>query len=304
MSKYTTELRFICENYAGKEHSEGYNSIASIIENARSKIFDFDYPIFDESYRNVLETKILKHYYLREICTETVGIWKLFLNSRMNEIMPYYNKLYESELIEFNPLYDTDLTKDYNKDGKGTGSLSDVVAETVARDIVKSGSKAETNTGTVGRIGSNDTDATISGSESDVKRNTRWDIYSDTPQGGLTNVENETYLTNARKIVDDGTGSTKTISSTENSDTDYSETETRNLTNQVTLNEREDDDSTKNSTTTRNRNLRDIEDYIEHIRGKSGGTSNSKLLQEFRDTFLNIDVMIINDLNDLFFGLW
>ena len=41
MSKYTTELRFICESLADEEESKGYNSIAQIIESARVKIFDF-----------------------------------------------------------------------------------------------------------------------------------------------------------------------------------------------------------------------------------------------------------------------
>lgn len=300
MSKYTTEVRFICEHYAGLEESEGYNKIADIIANSRSKVFDFEYPIFDESYRSILETKILKHFYLREICAETVGVWKHFLNMRMNEIMPYYNKLYNSELIEFNPLYDVDLTKDYTKDTKGQGSETeifdgttkntDVETENIERDLTTEG-KSETNR-----------DFSKSGTDGDVRKNTRWDIYSDTPQGGLTNVENETYLTNARKIIDDGTGSLRTISETNDDDsvTEYDETQggETNRTRNYTGNKKTDDERTKS------RNLQDLEDYIEHIKGKTGGTSFSKLLQEFRETFLNIDVMIINDLNDLFFGLW
>ena len=279
-------------------------SIRDIIENARSKVFDFDYPIFDENYRSVLETKILKHFYLREIGTETVGVWKHFLDMRMNEIMPYYNKLYESELIEFNPLYDVDLTKDYNKDGKGTGNVVDEFSQTDNRDISQTDAQARhlSSGGSLIQTGT-DTNAK-SGHDQDVKKNTRWDIYSDTPQGALTNVENETYLTNARKIVDDGTGSQITFNSTN--------TETRNLTDTSTGTEDEtinrtsniSDDDERESTNTKTRNLRDIEDYLEHIKGKSAGASFSKLLQEFRETFLNIDLMIINDLNDLFFGLW
>ena len=30
----------------------------------------------------------------------------------------------------------------------------------------------------------------------------------------------------------------------------------------------------------------------------------SELLEEFRRTFLNIDAMVIEELSDLFFGLW
>lgn len=69
----------------------------------------------------MLETKIIKHYFTREICWDTVGRWLLELDSRFNVIMPYYNKLYESELIKFNPMFDTDLYRTYNRkrDEKG-----------------------------------------------------------------------------------------------------------------------------------------------------------------------------------------
>ena len=177
-------------------------------------------------------------------------------------------------------MYDVDLTKDYKKDIKGQGSETEILDGTTITTLNETENTERDLTN-----GGNSTD-------SDVRKNTRWDIYSDTPQGGLTNVENETYLTNARKIVDDGTGSTRTTS--------YSETQGGDIetTRNNTSNKKTDDERTKS------RNLQDLEDYIEHIKGKNGGTSFSKLLQEFRETFLNIDLMIIKDLNDLFFGLW
>ena len=107
MANYTTQLRTIVEMYSSKERA-GYSDIPKLIGEARTKIFDFPYPIFDESYREPLERKILMHYYTREICEETVGLWKLRLADKMNEIMPYYNQLYESELLKFNPFHDID----------------------------------------------------------------------------------------------------------------------------------------------------------------------------------------------------
>ena len=104
MSKYTTELRFILEAYAGLDESEGNDNVNEIITKALPKLFNFDFPIFDEAYREVLERKIVRHYYTREIGFETIGLWKLKLNMVMNEIMPFYNKLYETELLKFNPL--------------------------------------------------------------------------------------------------------------------------------------------------------------------------------------------------------
>ena len=109
MSKYTTEVRYICET-----HGVGKN-VDEIISSSAPKIFDFNFPIFDESYRSVLCCKILKHYYTREIAHETVGLWKLRLNTVLNEVMPYYNQLYKSELLQFNPLYDVDYKREGNR---------------------------------------------------------------------------------------------------------------------------------------------------------------------------------------------
>ena len=53
MSKYTTEIRFICETFAGLDASVGLTQVNDVISKAREKIFDFSYPIFDEKYRGV-----------------------------------------------------------------------------------------------------------------------------------------------------------------------------------------------------------------------------------------------------------
>lgn len=223
MSHYTTEVRFICETYADLTESQGYNKVDDIIAKSRAKVFDFDYPIFDEAYRSVLETKILRHYYTREICAETVGRWKLFLQATMNEIMPYYNQLYESELIKFDPLRDVDLYTEHEKNGEG-----------------------ETSTNINAEINED-----------------KWRYYHDTPQGGITGLESLKYLTEA---------------------------------------ERNDNNQTSESET--NGNYTDTETYLQHVYGKGRSVSFSKLLKEFRDTFLNIDMMIIDDLKDLFMLIW
>ena len=139
--------------------------------------------------------------------------------------------------------------------------------------------------------------ATNNDSGNTTNTDTSKDLYSDTPQGSLQNVDNETYLTNARKIID-SKNETRTNTSTSKS------TETSTLNDAVD----ENITDTYNENTTRdktgNSKLNSTDAYVETIRGKSGGASYSKLLEEFRRTFMNIDVQIINDLNDLFFGLW
>nr|DAO80389.1 MAG TPA: Lower collar protein [Caudoviricetes sp.] len=307
MSKYTTQVRFICETAAGLSESEGQASVKQIIAAAIPSVFDFDFPIFDESYRNVLETKILKHYYTREIGLETVGLWKLKLDTKLNEIMPFYNQLYKSELIEFNPMYDVDLTRDQNLKRE----------ETTKQDATEKGTTEKTgnvddNTHTETSDNQNNESTTdiqnTTGSTSKEQlgaSKTHYDKYSDTPQGSLQNVQNDTYLTNARMIndTDSQTGET-TVSgndtskgtTTANSNTDgTSDTERTISTN---------DSEEKSVSQNLNKNLNSIDDYIEHVKGKNGGVSFSAMLNEFRTTFLNIDMQIINELSDLFMNLW
>ena len=57
-----------------------------------------------EDYRQVLNNKIINHFYLREIGAETPDRFNFYLGRKMQEIMPYYNQMYKSELLEFDPL--------------------------------------------------------------------------------------------------------------------------------------------------------------------------------------------------------
>lgn len=235
MSKYTTEVRYICEVNAGLEESGGAGDVDTIISNSWNKIFTSKVTFFDENYRSVLCSKILKHYYLREICCETVGIWKLWMNERLEMIMPYYNQLYESAKIEFNPMHDVDLTREHKR--------------------------TENEEANSNRTSTSNSDSTTT--------NNSKELYSDTPQGSITELESNSYLTNA--TITENTGE-----------------------NTATLNN--EDTSTNNVNTT--------EDYIETITGKQGTESFSSLLNKFRETFLNIDMLVIEEFSDLFFGLW
>lgn len=307
MSKYTTQVRFICETAAGLNESEGQTSVKQVIAAAIPSVFDFDFPIFDESYRNVLETKILKHYYTREIGLETVGLWKLKLDTKLNEIMPFYNQLYKSELLEFNPFYDVDLTRDHNLKKE----------ETTKQDATEKGTTEKTgniddNTHTETNDNQNSESTTdlqnTTGSISKEQlgaTKTHYDKYSDTPQGSLQNVQNDTYLTNARMIndTDSQTGET-TVSGNDTSKGTTTANTNADGTSDTERNISTNDSEEKSVSQNVNKNLSSIDDYIEHVKGKNGGVSYSAMLNEFRTTFLNIDMQIIDELSDLFMNLW
>lgn len=253
MSKYTTEVRFICENSAGLSESEGADNVDSILDKCWNKVFNFDFPIFDENYRQVLCRKILKHYYTREIAHETVGRWKLALNAKLNEIMPYYNQLYKSELLEFNPFYDVDLTR--SREGSGTSN--------------RTSNNTETNSGTSKNVSSG----------SGTSNTDTLNRFSDTPQNSMDTqgIADSVPLTTVTKVNEDNT--------TSNESTD---TLTRN----------------DNKTGSGTENINNTDKYIETVKGKQGTENYSSLLKKFRETFLNIDMMIIEDCSDCFFTLW
>lgn len=236
MSKYTTQVRFICETSANLTESTGFNDIESVLDKSWSKIFS-NFPIFDEKYRAELCKKILRHYYTREICCETVGRWKLFLSDKMNNIMPYYNQLYQSELLKIQPLVSVDRSVSHQGRGRET-------------KITKSNA---TNTNSSRTDGSTDT----------------WSYYSDTPQGGINGLDSNDYLTNA----------------THNTGTDGT-------------------NSTVNGATSGNETGEGTREdmYVDKVLGYEG--NQSEMLLKFRETFLNIDMMIIDELKDLFFTLY
>ena len=204
MSHYTTEVRYICETTAGLTESEGFNSIDTILDKCTDDIFNFDYPIFDEAYRFPLNKKILRHFYTREIGEETVGLWKLRLQQTLNEIMPYYNKLYESELYDLNPFYNVDLTTDRHV----TGNKTENVGESSNSNTRRTGTRNENynenrrkqgtdtdNTKNVIDRTNNSTDAktkttSLSDKEKEVK-NSKYDEHHSQQSTGFTSGDNK-----------------------------------------------------------------------------------------------------------------
>lgn len=247
MSKYTTEVRFICETLAGENESAGGSSVNGIIERSYDKIFDNDLPFFDEEYGKLFKKKILKHFYTREIGFETMGLWVLKLNTKMNELLPYYNQLWQSALLEFKPFDDVNYTREH----RGTYDTSS--------NSTRSDSAEREDNLTQHIVGTNS--------------NNELSAFSDTPQGALTGVGNLEYLTNATKTEDSGT----IVNNQSNTGT---QTTTGTQTNVGTIN--------------------NVDNWLETVTGKTTSSSYSELLMKYRQTFMNIDLQFINELNDLF----
>lgn len=286
MSKYTTELRYLIEN-------------------------DFDiglknYPIFDENYRELLNQKIINHYYFREIGMETAELFKRYLNTTMNEIMPYYNQLYKSELLEFNPFYNVDKTI---VSDKNNNSVSDFIGNTTGKNQQNADTEnTQTNNGkqqtTTAATSVGESLGNSKGSGKTTNKSKR--VSSDTPQGFLSinTIDSETYasaaeMANGETVNEFTVNDTKaTSNNSESGTTDQTNVAETKAKGNTTSNATTETD-TANKTTSN-----DFENYVSHVIGKSEGETYSEMLLKFRDTFLNIDMMIIDELKTCFMMIY
>lgn len=116
MSKYTITIKDIVNNYNLFDNK----TIDEKLDYARGYLFDFNYPVIDEATKKRIEIAILKHYYYREIAFETVGMFKIKLNDRLNLIMNRYNALYQKQDLTLSP-YVNSYLKEYG-DSAGNSS--------------------------------------------------------------------------------------------------------------------------------------------------------------------------------------
>lgn len=317
MSSYTTELRYICEHDAGLTESVGFSQIDDVIAASRASIFG-DYPIFDEAYRPTLETMILKHYYMWEIGAETVGLFKLWLNERMNEIMPKYNLMYSAlDFIKARaiPFDDTDLqtTHEGQDDtvGSSSGTVSSDDSESSTRAELETGSRAEQENGSKSENETGTSENATSNTSASNQTNTTDHLnkYADTPQGGLSGLLNDTYLTNATK--DDGTDTTNTsataaASSAGSDSRERSGTDTRARSGTDTRARSGEDqrEGSRNEQHNEANAVLNVRQYVEHVTGRRGGQSFYGEFYDMIEKLKSIDQMIIRDLQDLFMGVW
>lgn len=322
MSVYTTEVRYICEYEAGLTESVGFNDIDSVIEKSWDKIFK-NFPIFNEEYRKPLCMKILQHYYTREICAETPGLWKFWLNQKMLEIMPYYNQLYQSEALKFDPLNEINLTRIINEEVSGN-TARDETGATISRESAKD-SNTTKNGGYVEDSGSTDINSenktiinthdttTANNNSSGTEESSGKNLHSDTPQGSIQNITENGYLTDATITTDSKTSnSEQTANSNKNITTDETNTNTATTLNgnTRTINTNTSVESSSSGDSNINTNRTDHENKEEHriltetLNGKNSSLSYSKLISEYRETFLNIDLEIIMSLSDLFMNIY
>lgn len=293
-----------------------------------------DYPIFDETYRQTLNDKIIDHYLFNEIGVETADRFKFILNRALNEVMPRYNKFYEAELLVIKPLlsFEKNASSSRQKDSETLKEQDSTLIKDQESSIIKDQETVNTqiinnttsldntttsNTNDIQNVDNNINQNTVTDSTTNQDTNTTNDttnVTSDTPQNEILigDLENNLYASegNVNKgtiIVDDDTN----INESSNVTKDESiKTETDSLTSNVT-----DTDSTSDTTNnatnsvddTTNSTLDDtttstLDDKTnlsesESLQNSESGfdKSQAELIMLYRETFINVDMMVVHD---------
>lgn len=338
MSHYTTTVRAICETAAGLTSDVGYADVAQVLNGSWDKIFE-DFPIFEEAHREILCKKILRHYYMDEIAFETAGIWKLELNTKMQEIMPKYNELYSISASITHPLYNKDVTKEFtgNVTDDKTSTRTDNLNDTHSGDVktVTSAKRTDDLTDTNGGKIITDTDSTRTDNlsakktidtdttvSSEASTSSDADTYSsDTPQGSLSDVKSGRYMTSAN--ISDSTTTTrgKDTTATDTTDTTVNTgtqkntstdtvTDSRTLKKTGTVKDEGTSTVTDTSAVAHTGTVSDVgktvsdSKHTEKVTGYEGSEIQGELLAKYSKSVINIDMMIIDELSGLFMQIW
>lgn len=169
---------------------------------AKSKIFDFYYPVSELFPKDRFEDLFLKHYMFRRINYDTVTSFKLHLEVKLNDIMPKYYKMLEG----FNGI---------NFDGD---------VETHTR------TQTDSKTSTSNSINNSTSNSTINNTSSDTTETEN--KFSDMPQDLIDDIKDDKYVTEYTQNKGTSTGS-----SNSNSTNDTTNNTTNNTTDNGNLSE-------------------------------------------------------------------
>lgn len=264
MANYTVEVITIINNLT---LDTPVAKLQERIDLACPKIFDFDWTCWNADYKLVLERKILSRYLMKEIGLETVALWKFYLYERLNSIMPYYNKLYETTVKDY------DYTKDHvltESETIAKGSVIDTTGTNTKGTIVDSTNNNTVNLSNV-----------ATGGNSVTKGTKTVNTESKTPQS---------YVGTAGKYA-------TSITESENSGTDTQSN------NNTTTNTGTDNNTSKITNSGSDAIVSKITNSGSDVVTKNSSGNNipiQDLIAKYREQLLNIDNMIVEEFHDLF----
>lgn len=120
MASYTMELRKVIEYYGRDEVENWFKDYELANYLTPEQIAQIDK--FSVWSKSRLASKVVDHYFMREIGFETPALFKHYAKVTMQEIMERYLLKIYSKFLEYDPLSNVDYTEEYTREIVGENS--------------------------------------------------------------------------------------------------------------------------------------------------------------------------------------
>ena len=275
------------------------------------ELFDFSYQFDDIKFKTQLEQSVIDYYYNYEIGVETPQEFKRRFQAKWLSFIDYYNQLYNTTLLTYNPLINYKLAEALDQLAT-SNNLQDTTASTTAHGQTDNNGTDSTDqlttsdsTRTDNLTAQSDSTRTdmLKSSTTNSSEGTGNEKTSDYPQqpiaGGdfLEGEKTNTTSTSGTNITDN-TGTVTNADTTKNTGTQGTATSTTNdSTNTHSASTISDDTSnTTGKLTAEGTNSTNYEKTIEGLTG----TSYQELIAKERQNLIRLIPMIISELKPLF----
>lgn len=294
----TVSIKDILQSYSFPDvipHDEPWKSLTvdQIIENGKDKFFDFVFPWYadDKTGLDDFKNLFLRKNYMKQIGQETTAQFKLYVQARLMEKMPLYKQLYESSLIEYDPLVNRKITTTRDEtENKDKGKESENTVTTNAN-----GQTTENNTNERQATGESSQDVTNSQEgilHSDVNNQS---VHSENPEITMANKDYASSMDREKKTEDQNGTQSGSENTTNNQSVSENVTEKNQSDSEASSTEQ--GNSTENEKEERNLQGNEVMEGFY-------GESQADAILKYRETILNLNEMICNDMNDLFLGYY
>lgn len=182
MAKYTFEMRELVSTFGEDEVKKWFTDweLSDFLTKEEIEVIENR----GTWSKDKLAKRIIDHYYTREVGTDAIGQFRLFVKDKMNEVMETYAPLIYSASIEYDPLVNVNFTETYsgntvnssqsNSQSKGSGLTvnSDTPQGQISKSQILQGRYASST-------GANETDNTVN----DKSSNEGQEEYTKTTKG-------------------------------------------------------------------------------------------------------------------------
>ena len=251
------------------------------------ELFDFDYHFDDKQFASELEEHIIDYYYFHEIGQETPDHFKHVFRSRFKRMIGYYNELYNTTLLEYNPLINYSMTE-AQEQLRESNTTQDNTEQATAEDSSTTNNTRTDNLVTEGENTTTNNSTVTSNSEGTLNTNTKSSDYPQQPIAGGDFLDGEqdttTATTDDNTTTNTGTVNNEGITTNTGTVQNNGTTAGEGITNVV-------GQTTSQAT--------DNSNYEKTIEGITG-TSYQDLIKKQREGIMRLIPMIIDELKPCF----